>query len=135
MKTPIVITLLCGFAAAACGGGDSTGGVTTPPPATTGRITIQLTTSAPSISAGAIYGRSGTTSSRRVDFIASDGRCASAPTSNTCTYDVKIGDTVSLAATEPLAEPSIGGYAAVSSPDDPRTIESQFVSWSSPCVS
>lgn len=133
--------LAIAFVTLACGSGDGgpsstttePGGNNNPTP-TTGRITIQLVTSTPTIWAGAVYGRSGTSSSKRVDFISSDGRCASALASNACYYDVKIGDTISLAAMDWLAEPAIKPYAAVSSPDDPRTIESQFVSWSSPCL-
>ena len=63
------------------------------------------------------------------------GRCLGVgPGSKTCTYLVKIGQTVTLAAND--VDTRI--YAAVNifaaDPPDPRTIQSQFVSSSAPCA-
>lgn len=124
----------------ACGGGgEPSTSVTDPgtnnptPTPTTARITIQTATSVPSIYGGTIYGRSGSASFVRGQFQSSDQRCGSGP-ARTCTWQVNVGDTVTLMATDVQAQAEIYMYQIVSAPDDPRGISSQFVSFSTPCI-
>ena len=84
--------------------------------------------------AGDIFGKSGAAAFTRVNFVPQDNRCSSQPTPAPCTFTVPIGSTVTLAASDVQAESKIGAYSSLSQPDDPRTIQSQFVSWSGLCA-
>ena len=132
-----VLALACLLAG--CGGGGS-GGNTTPidpvmPPAvTTATITIVRNTTSATMYAGDIFGKSGANAFARVNFVPQDNRCSSQPTPAPCTYTVPIGSTVTLAASDVQAEPRIGDYTVLATPDDPRTIQSQFVNWTGPCA-
>ncbi len=137
MNTPTRMALpvvLCASLVVACGGSGSTGPGTNPPPGTTARISIQQTTTAPTIYAGDIYGKSGPAALSRVDFTPQDKRCSAQPGPNLCYFDVKVGETVTLVASDVLAEANIGAYPTVNVPDDPRTIQSQFVGFTGPCA-
>lgn len=129
---------------AACGGGESPGTVTDPggappttpnptPTPTRATVTINTVTSVPRIYSGAIFGRTGSTSFTRRDFANNNQVCGSGP-ARTCTLQVTIGDTLTLIANDVQAIADISVYSRVSQPDDPRGIESQFVSFSAPCV-
>ncbi|MBC7843066.1 MAG: hypothetical protein H7099_12170 [Gemmatimonadaceae bacterium] len=125
---------------AACGGssgGDVTGnpGGNPPPVVTTATVTIQMTTPGGTIRPGSIYGRDSTLALTRNDMTFQYGRCTGAgPGTTTCTYTVKVGQTVTLVATDLTAaiQASVNTFAA--DRPDPRTIQSQFTSWSSPCA-
>jgi hypothetical protein len=130
------------FLLAACGGGESSGTVTDPgggtptptptPTPTQATVTINTVTSVPRINAGSIFGRSGSRSFTRSEFTNSNSVCAFAP-ARTCTFPVNIGDSLTLVANDVQAIAGVGVYTRLS-PDDPRSIESQFVSFSAPCV-
>ena len=63
------------------------------------------------------------------------GRCSGVePGNKTCTYLVKDGQTVTLAATDPLAGLFASENNFGTDRPDPRTIQSQFASWSALCA-
>lgn len=124
----------------ACGGGasNSSTGPTTPPPppppATTARITLQVV-APPTLYSGDIYYRAGTAAIARTAFTFQDGKCASGPGSKTCTFDVPVGQTVSIAANDQQADIYFANVAFNAQNVDPRSLQSQFASFSGACTS
>lgn len=131
-------TLILALTVTACGGSDSPSGPPagppTPPAATTARITIDQATTVPTIYAGTVWYRSGKTLGSLTAFTAQSNKCSASPVPHSCFFDVPIGDSVVFAAQDQLAEPDIGNWATAVSPDDPRTIQSQFVNWGGACT-
>lgn len=103
-------------------------------PDATVTITIRLNTTGGV--AGQVYARAGAAAFNRSDMSPQYGACvgltAGAP--RTCQYLAKIGQTLTLIANDNLPTVSIGVNTLATDRPDPRTVQSQFVSWSAPCT-
>ncbi|MEP6730556.1 MAG: hypothetical protein ABJE10_07955 [bacterium] len=123
----------------ACGGSAASGPATPTTPttpttsATTARITLQVV-APPTLYSGDIYYRAGTAAIARSAFTFQDGKCASGPGSKTCTIDVPIGQTVSIAANDQQADIYFANVAFNAQNVDPRSLQSQFASFTGACT-
>ena len=94
-----------------------------------------MTTPGGTIRPGTIYSRDSTLALIQNDMTFQWGRCTGAgPGTTTCTYTVKIGRTVTLVATDVAAAVSVDVNTLAADLPEPRTIQSQFASWSAPCA-
>jgi len=131
----ILATFLSGCGGSGDPGTTNPGGTQNPPAATTATLTIQMNTTGGTMWPGTVYGRDSTVALTRKDMTFQYGRCSGLePGNKTCTYLVKVGQTVTLAATDVQAGLSASENTFATDRPDPRTIHSQFASWSAPCA-
>ncbi len=130
----VLLGIALGFALSACTG-NTPPPVDPPPAGTLAKITIL--TSAPQKNAlvGRIYGRVGTTALGRTDMTFQNQVCDSKEGSNSCQLQVKVGQIVTLVATD-NANIEVGYFPYVNPPPDDRGAyaSAQFMNWSQPCA-
>lgn len=131
-------TLLIGAALAACGGGGGGAAPTPggpPPPAPTppgvARITLHNNTANADEDSGSIYGRIGSRAYGRAELGTGDLLCTFQTGSRTCTVDVPVGQTLTLA-TQESTEISFGRFTSTPTPNWLKRF-AQFVGWTGPC--
>lgn len=137
----LLVLLFASAALAACGGGS--GGAAPPPaggpppapppppPAGVARITLHNNTSNADEDSGSIYGRIGDRTFGRAELNTGDILCTFQTGSRTCTVEVPIGQTLTLA-TQESTEITWGRITGTPAPDWLKRF-AQFVGWTGPC--
>lgn len=144
----LLALLFAAVAVAACGGGGDSGSASPAPPpvagpppspppppppapATVARITLHNNTANADEDSGSIYGRIGTRVFGRAELNTGDLLCTFQTGSRTCTVDVPVGQTLTLA-TQESAEIGFGRFTSTPLPNWLKRF-AQFVSWTGPC--
>jgi hypothetical protein len=97
------------------------------------RITLQNNTTNSDEDSGSIYGRIGTRVFGRAELGVGDLLCTFQTGSRTCTVDVPVGQTLTLASQE-VSAINFGTFAGAPPRPDWLKRTAQFVGWSGPCA-
>jgi hypothetical protein len=104
---------------------------------TSATITVHADVTNPNLISGWVYKHVGSAAVGRADIQqGTDALCTGTLGGAKCILSAKVGDTVTLIATD-QGDVSFGGYSNANAPKDPRSpsgAPAQFVEWSAPCA-